>query len=255
MALEFNSQQFTANGTANSFSLDQTVNYANDVLVIVNGLVQLPDSDYYITNSNTINFFINPFSNSDIEIRYITDSAGTGYTGSSGFFGSTGFSGSLGYFGSTGFSGSLGFFGSTGFQGSAGAPGGDTGYTGSVGGLGFTGSQGSIGGVGKPTKSSRITGNGSNTQFTLAESTSNSNHIFVFTNGILETPDVDYYVVGTTLYFYNAPPYNSEIEIRYFDVAQGDVGFTGSVGFIGSTGYFGSLGFTGSVGFKALLVI
>ena len=246
MALIFNSQQISANGTANSFSLIQTVNSSNSILVIVNGLVQIPDADYVIINSNTVNLAITPFNNTDIEIRYI-ENDGVGYQGSAGYKGSSG---------DTGYSGSVGDLGSVGYQGSAGEPGipgGPTGYSGSIGytgsrGEGYTGSSGL---VGKPTKSSRYVSNGSNTVYTLSDYTADAENILLFINGILESPNVDYTVSGTTLTLSYAPPLNAEIEVRYFDIAIGSPGFTGSVGYQGSfgeTGYQGSLGTTGYQG-------
>jgi len=245
MSLIFNSQQIVSDGTTNTYSLSQTTTSANSILVVVNGLVQEPNVDYTVNaNGDVIYLVSTPYIHTHIEIKYITTDD-VGYRGSQGELGPTGYSGSVGYIGSQGV---------VGYKGSVGDPGGPTGYTGSVG-AGYAGSlgyTGSIGKVGKPTQTSIFVANGSNTYFSLLDATGDPNNILVFTNGLIETPGVDYTVDGPNLIYANPPPLDAIVEVRYFDVVQGETGFRGSVGDVGyrgSIGYFGSVGYQGSVGY------
>ena len=101
MALIFYSQKNTGNGSNTNYTLTQTVTQANNILVSVNGLLQVPSVDYTISGSEII-FASAPLNNFDIEIRYIV---------SDGYDGSVGFTGSVGFIGSVGFQGSAGFLG------------------------------------------------------------------------------------------------------------------------------------------------
>ena len=61
------SQQFTANGTANSFTV--TGGYvANQVLVFVNGVKQIPGTDVAITSGNTVNLAVTPANGFIIDV-------------------------------------------------------------------------------------------------------------------------------------------------------------------------------------------
>lgn len=236
-----NSQLLTGNGSNTQFTLTELVSNTRNIFVVVNGLIQVPDVDYTINNL-TLNLNNVPANTADIEVRYFGVERGpAGYTGSQGAVGPSG------YTGSAGFQGSLG---SVGFQGSIGAPGGSTGFTGSIGAIGYTGSigfTGSIGPVGRPSASQLLAGNGSNTVFTLTEGAVDTKSILVAVNGLIQIPDTDYSVSGTTLQFVNTPSNTADIEIRFFNSAL--VGFGGSVGYKGSAGDPGDRGYTGSVGY------
>jgi hypothetical protein len=61
------SQQFTANGTANSFTV--TGGYiANNVQVYLNGVKQIPGTDVTITSGNTVNFAVTPANNFIVDV-------------------------------------------------------------------------------------------------------------------------------------------------------------------------------------------
>ena len=240
-------QVFLANG-ATSYSLSKIVAASKDILVSINGLLQVPDNDYTVSGS-TISFNTIPISTSDIEILYF-DIAG--------YIGSQGYLGSVGYKGSTGDNGLPGFVGSRGFVGSSG-------YTGSIG---YSGSKGD-GGIAAPSDIQVFNSNNSVT-YSLVKSVTSSKGIMVAINGLLQVPDIDYSVSGTNLTFITQPQSNSDIEVIYFETAigyQGSVGFVGSagapggftgytgskgtdgiIGYNGSAGYTGSKGYTGSVG-------
>ncbi len=80
MALIFYSQKNTGNGSNTNYTLTQTVTQANNILVSVNGLLQVPGVDYTISGTEII-FATAPLSNFDIEVRYIVSD---GYDGSVG---------------------------------------------------------------------------------------------------------------------------------------------------------------------------
>ena len=223
-----NSQSITADGINSSFTMSQIVTNPNYVLVTVNGLLQIPTTDYTVSGT-TITFVNKPYINSLIELR---------------FFGEIG---------------SQGYQGSVGYQGSAGAPG--IGYVGSAGSIGYTGSAGagytgSMGPVGAPSDYQVFTANGSTSSFSMRYSVPSESGVLVAINGLLQIPVTDYTVSGNVINFSTTPNYSSEIELRYFEVVQGyrgSVGFQGSagnpgIGYIGSTGFTGSVGFTGSMG-------
>ena len=83
--------------------------------------------------------------------------------------------------------------------------------------VGYTGSQGP---VGAPTTSQLLTGNGSNTEFTLLGTVLSTKNIFVAVNGLIQIPDTDYQVSNTTITFSNIVANTSDIEIRYFELAS-----------------------------------
>ena len=101
----------------------------NHIILSVNGLVQVPYSDYNV-NGTTLTFYTLPNINSDVEIRYFR------VTGLAGPIGPVGFEGSVG---PSGFRGSSGGIGGPGFKGSVGDPGGPQGFTGVQGSTGFQG--------------------------------------------------------------------------------------------------------------------
>lgn len=93
------SQKITSTGIA-SYTMDRYVSHETHIIVSVNGLVQIPITDYSVLN-DTLTFTENsiPNSNSDIEIRFFSIADQVGYAGS---FGGTGYFGSIGYTGSIG---------------------------------------------------------------------------------------------------------------------------------------------------------
>ena len=56
--------------STNTMVLDRTVNLASDIFVIVNGLIQVPTTDYTISG-NVLTFVADVPSNSTVEVRYI----------------------------------------------------------------------------------------------------------------------------------------------------------------------------------------
>lgn len=70
--------QFTANGTANTFTLPSSLATVADAIVTLNGVLQIPTTHYTYT-SNTITFTTNPDNGDLIEIRKF---AGAGVTAS-----------------------------------------------------------------------------------------------------------------------------------------------------------------------------
>ena len=208
-------QTIITDGTA-TYLLNKTPNNSKSILVAVNGLLQVPDVDYIVSGSNIV-FNNIPPTGSDVEIIYFGNEVG--YRGSSGFMGSAGYTGSIGTSGQDGYTGSRGFTGSSGI-----------GYVGS---RGYTGSSA----VAAPSEFQTLTSNSDST-YSLTRIVTNSKDILVSVNGLLQVPETDYSVVGSTLSFITQPPVNSDVEILYFDVA----------GYIGSQGYMGSIGYKGSVG-------
>jgi hypothetical protein len=60
--------------------------------------------------------------------------------------------------------------------------------------------------------------------------------IFVSVNGLVQIPEIDYTVSGTTITFIDIPIEESDIEIKYFGFKQNVAGYRGSVGYKGSAG-------------------
>ena len=89
-----NTLNFTGNGTTTNFTIDS--GYTTDsVLVIANGIVLKPVSDYSVTGT-TLTFAIAPGSNQEIVVREMKGDGPTGPTGASGTNGSTGATGPTG---------------------------------------------------------------------------------------------------------------------------------------------------------------
>jgi len=158
-----------------------------------------------------------------------------GYTGSQGevgFQGSTGYTGSEGYVGSRGYDGSQGESsfvyddtppldpqpGDRWFDAVTGAElvwtyDGDSGQWVEVtasGFVGYTGSQG-YGSVNFLTRN--YTGDSTSTQFAVTDGLGVDN-VFVFENGVMQFPTVDYTITGTNLSFVTAPAAGVAIQIR-----------------------------------------
>jgi hypothetical protein len=219
---------FVGNGVTSIFDTTETIADTTSIFVIVNGLVQIPDTDYSIVDGTKISLVNTPDNGSDIEVRIFKVA---GFIGSSGYYGSVGYRGSAGDAGKTGYTGSIGFgyAGSIGFgySGSKGDPGG---YTGSIG---YRGSQGLPGIAGAPRENQTFVSNGIDNTFTLNKTIPNTKSIFVMVNGLVLVPDVDYTVSGTQLILNSIPNELSDIEVRYFSDA-GETGYRGSVGYQGS---------------------
>lgn len=229
-------QTLTSTGVAGPYAMNYTITHPLQVMVMVNGLVQIPFTDYTVSGGvpfSTITFITVPPVNSDIELLYFNTDPVVGFQGSSGFQGSKGFTGSIGAGGTDGYSGSRGFTGSIGYTGSRG----DSGYGGSTG------------AVGAPDYSQKIISTGSS-NYSLDRQVTSPNHIIVSVNGLVQIPTTDYAILGlSTISFVNPPIVSSDIEIRYFSLAT-QVGYQGSAGISGSAGagYRGSIGFQGSSG-------
>jgi len=73
-----------------------------------------------------------------------------------------------------------------------------------------------------------LTGNGSNTQFTLVYSAT-ADDLFVYVNGIYFHPDEDYTVANTTLTFTVAPVDTSQIRIRFMRAPSGLISLMGDL--------------------------
>ena len=73
-----------------------------------------------------------------------------------------------------------------------------------------------------------LTGNGSNTQFTLTYSTT-ADDIFVYVNGSYLHPDEGYTVSNTTLTFTTAPVNTSQIRIRFMRAPSGLIALLGDI--------------------------
>lgn len=139
----------------------------------------------------------------------------------------------------------IGYTGSYGYTGSIG-------YTGSRGVTGYTGSEG----FGAPRYTQIFTATGSGS-YVLDQWTPTAISIFVSVNGLVQLPDVDYYIEDDIIYFNIVPPEGADVEIRYFGPSLGVTGYSGSVGYQGSqgiVGFRGSVGFIGSSGFATVFL-
>ena len=106
IGLSGNTQTFVGNGTANTFIMNSVITSSPNIIVTINGLLQIPTTHYYVSGAN-LNFYSPPSSDRTIEVRSFS---GTGFTGSIGSTGYAGSTGSLGYTGSigAGYTGSAG---------------------------------------------------------------------------------------------------------------------------------------------------
>ena len=71
-------QSFTANGTQNTFTLTTTIANQNNIIVTLNGLLQVPTTHYTISGT-TLLFTDKPYANSLLEVRSLE--GGIGLTG------------------------------------------------------------------------------------------------------------------------------------------------------------------------------
>jgi len=135
--LAFNTRTYTGDGTNTAFTVSSGLT-ADSVIVLENGILQSPATDYTVTGTS-LTFATAPDNAVVVQIRELLSTSGTGYTGSIGAVGATG----AGYTGSIGASGALGYTGSIGPAGATG-PIGYGGSTGSSGAIGYTGSIGIV---------------------------------------------------------------------------------------------------------------
>ena len=126
----FFSNIFTGNGSNTEFTIFNGGNTTqNSAIVIINGVTQIPTTDYYtgayniVGSNNIITFTSPPVNGSTIEVKSMYG----------GLIGVAGYQGSVGYTGSVGYLGSVGYQGSAGATGPQGPSGGQDGYTGSAG--------------------------------------------------------------------------------------------------------------------------
>lgn len=77
--------QFTANGSANTFTLPSSLASSADIVVTLNGVLQIPTTHYTYANSS-ITFTTNPDNGDLVEIRKF---AGAGVTASGSSTGTT----------------------------------------------------------------------------------------------------------------------------------------------------------------------
>lgn len=84
------SQTITTDGVANTFAITTPVTNSQNIIVTLNGLVQVPNTHYW-ANTTYINFYEVPIANKTIEIRSMQAIGATGYTGSAGTTSITGF--------------------------------------------------------------------------------------------------------------------------------------------------------------------
>lgn len=165
---DFVHNTFNGNGTNTQFTLSEAVSNTEAAFIYLNGVAQVPTTDYSISGS-TLTFVIPPAA---IDVIHIIITKGTGT-----------------YFEST------------------------------------------------------FVGNGTNTQFTLANSTTTS-RTFVHINGVTQVPTADYYISGSSIIFFSAPANNDNVVVRGFSNSLEASGQNTSIQFNDSGLSGGSLGFT-----------
>jgi hypothetical protein len=69
VALTYSSDNFTANGTGNTYTVT-TGHTANSVMVAYNGVLLLPTSDYGVSGT-TLTLTFTPTANSNVSVRYL----------------------------------------------------------------------------------------------------------------------------------------------------------------------------------------
>lgn len=189
---------FTGNGVDSTFTLSTTADITSS-LVTINGIVQRYGVDYSITGLS-LTFTDTPPSGAAISAMCFAGSVGTAYrtvaVGTSTISAESAAS-------------TLTLANTAGIT------------------LGVSGSTVTIGTSAIAKQS--LTGNGSNTEFTLTYSAT-ADDIFVYVNGIYFHPDEDYTVSGTTLTFTEAPVDTSQIRIRYMRAPEGLIALIGDLG-------------------------
>ena len=103
---------FTANGSANVFTLTSNVANVDNIIVTADGSVLLPVTEYTVTSNTTLTLQFMPAANTVIEARTLA-----GITGAQGTQGIQGTQGVQGIQGIQGPQGTQGVQGSQGIQG------------------------------------------------------------------------------------------------------------------------------------------
>ena len=193
----FGTDAFTGDGSNTQFTVSSTAD-VNSSLVTVNGIVQRYGVDYSITGL-TLSFADAPPSGSAVQAMRFSGSVGTAYR--SVAVGSTTIT----------------------------APATDSTLTfANTAGVTLSASSTTVTvGLTDIAKQS-LTGNGSNTDFTLSYSTT-ADDIFVYVNGIYFHPDEDYTVANTTITFTTAPVDTSQIRIRFMRAPSGVISSEGDM--------------------------
>ena len=204
---------YTGNGTTSTFAISPNLG-VNNLLVIVNGVILRPVTDYAVFNSN-LAFTTAPANTSQIVIREMIGDGPTGPQGAASIIpGPPGIDGTQGPTGAQGLQGPTGaastIAGPTGSQGTQG-PTGPQGVTGIQGLQGIQGPTGPIGTTPYSMVTEAFTANGSTNTFTINTGLT-VNTIFVLVNGVVLRPTTDYTVSGTTLTI-TSPTLNSGAQI------------------------------------------
>jgi len=78
IAYSYSSQVFVATGSANTFAMSRSVSNATNMFVAIDGLLQTPEDDYFVSGSTLTIANTTPISaNTEIEARYILSSTST----------------------------------------------------------------------------------------------------------------------------------------------------------------------------------
>ena len=78
IAYSYSSQVFVATGSANTFAMSRSVSNATNMFVAIDGLLQTPEDDYFVSGSTLTIANTTPIAaNTEIEARYILSSTST----------------------------------------------------------------------------------------------------------------------------------------------------------------------------------
>ena len=78
IAYSYSSQVFVATGSANTFTMSRSVSNATNMFVTIDGLLQTPEDDYFVSGSTLTIANTTPIvANAEIEARYILSSTST----------------------------------------------------------------------------------------------------------------------------------------------------------------------------------
>lgn len=78
IAYSYSSQVFVATGSANTFAMSRSVSNATNMFVTIDGLLQTPEDDYFVSGSTLTIANTTPIvANAEIEARYILSSTST----------------------------------------------------------------------------------------------------------------------------------------------------------------------------------
>jgi hypothetical protein len=204
---------YTGNGTTTTFAISANLG-VNNLLVIVNGAILRPVTDYAVFNNN-LAFTVAPANASEIVIREMLGDGPTGPQGPASII-----PGPQGLIGETGATGPQGIQGPTGAASTIAGPTGPIGLQGATGPQGIQGIEGLRGPTGPAgpagtTPYSMVTeaftANGTTNTFTI-NTGQTVNTILVIVNGVVLRPTTDYTVSGTTLTI-TSPTLNSGAQI------------------------------------------